>query len=72
MKYTAWHLIITLLVAIMLTIFVAISVSHSKTIKIAIEAVRKTISTSVDKSKLDNLFSKDLQQTKSLLKKINS
>ena len=39
MKYTAWHLIITLLVAIMLTIFVAISVSHSKTIKIAIEGM---------------------------------
>ena len=34
MKYTAWHLMITLIVAIMLTIFVAISVSHSKTIKI--------------------------------------
>ena len=39
MKYTAWHLIITLLVAIMLTIFVAISVSHSKTIKIEVEGM---------------------------------
>ena len=39
MKYTAWHLIITLLVAIMLTIFVAISVSHSKTIKIGVEGM---------------------------------
>ena len=39
MKYTAWHLNITLLVAIMLTIFVAISVSHSKTIKIGVEGM---------------------------------
>ena len=39
MKYTARHLIITLLVAIMLTIFVAISVSHSKTIKIGVEGM---------------------------------
>ena len=41
-------------------------------ISIAVESVKKVISTSVDKSKLDNLFSKDLEQTKSLLKKINS
>ena len=39
MKYTAFHLIITLLVAIMLTIFVAISVSHSKTIHIDVEGL---------------------------------
>ena len=39
MKYTAWHLMITLIVAIMLTIFVAISVSHSKTIKIGVEGM---------------------------------
>ena len=39
MKYTAWHLIITLLVAIILTIFVAIGVSHSKTIKIGVEGM---------------------------------
>ena len=39
MKYTAWHLIITLLVAIILTIFVAISVSHSKTIKIEVQGL---------------------------------
>ena len=41
-------------------------------ISIAVVSVKKAISTSVDKSKLDNLFSKDLEQTKSLLKKINS
>ena len=39
MKYTALHLMITLLVAIMLTIFVAISVSHSKTIHIDVEGL---------------------------------
>ena len=39
MKYTAWHLIITLLVAIVLTIFVAISVSHSKTIYIDVQGL---------------------------------
>ena len=41
-------------------------------IKIAVESVKKAISNSVDKSKLDNLFTKDLEQTKNLLKKINS
>ena len=41
-------------------------------IKIAIEAVRKTISTSVDKSKLDILFAKNLEETKIELKKVNS
>ena len=39
MKYTAWHLMITLIVAIMLTIFVAISVSHSKTIYIDVQGL---------------------------------
>ena len=39
MKYTAWHLIITLLVAIVLTIFVAISVSHSKSIHVDVEGL---------------------------------
>jgi len=41
-------------------------------IKIAIESVKKIIITSVDKSKLDNLFDKNLEETKSALKKINS
>ena len=41
-------------------------------IKIAIEAVKKTISTSVDKSKLDILFAKNLEETKIELKKVNS
>ncbi len=42
------------------------------TINIAIEAVKKTISTSVDKSKLDILFEKNLEETKIELKKVNS
>ena len=41
-------------------------------IKIAIEAVKRTISTSVDKSKLDPLFEKNLEETKIELKKVNS
>ena len=40
-------------------------------IKIAIESVKKIITTSVDKSKLDNLFKKNLEETKLALKKIN-
>ena len=38
-------------------------------IKIAIEAVKKTISTSVDKSTLDMLFAKNLEEAKIELKK---
>ena len=41
-------------------------------IKIAIDSVKKIITTSIDKSKLDNLFDKNLEQTKEALKKINS
>ena len=41
-------------------------------IKIAVESVKKIISTSVDKSKLDNLFEQNLEETKAELKKINS
>ena len=41
-------------------------------INIAIEAVKKTISTSVDQSKLDILFEKNLEETKIELKKVNS
>lgn len=41
-------------------------------IKIAVEAVKKTISNSVDKSKLDQLFDKNLEETKAELKKANS
>ena len=41
-------------------------------ISIAVDSVKKIISTSVDKSKLDNLFDKNLEETKVALKKINS
>jgi F-type H+-transporting ATPase subunit b len=41
-------------------------------IKIAVESVKKIINTSVDKSKLDILFNKNLEETKTELKKINS
>jgi|TARA_B110000881_G_scaffold17811_1_gene13057 F-type H+-transporting ATPase subunit b len=41
-------------------------------IKIAVDSVKKIINTSVDKSKLDSLFDKNLEETKVVLKKINS
>ena len=41
-------------------------------IRIAVESVKKIINTSVDKSKLDNLFDKNLEETKVALKKHNS
>jgi F-type H+-transporting ATPase subunit b len=41
-------------------------------IKIAVDSVKKIINTSVDKSKLDVLFNKNLEETKTALKKINS
>ena len=41
-------------------------------ISIAVDSVKKAISTSVDKSKLDNLFEKNLEEAKIELKKINS
>tara|TARA_E500000178_G_scaffold33803_1_gene30609 strand:+ start:457 stop:969 length:513 start_codon:yes stop_codon:yes gene_type:complete len=41
-------------------------------IKIAVDSVKKIITTSVDKSKLDTLFQKNLDETNAELKKINS
>jgi F-type H+-transporting ATPase subunit b len=41
-------------------------------IKIALDSVKEIINTSVDKSKLDRLFNKNLEETKAALKKINS
>ena len=41
-------------------------------IKIAVDSVKQIITTSVDKSKLDSLFQKNLDETKEELKKINS
>ena len=50
----------------------AIKEIKDTSIKIAVKSVKKIITTSVDKSKLDNLFNKNLEETKSELKKINS
>ena len=50
----------------------AIKEIKNASIKIAVDSVKKIISTSVDKSKLDLLFEKKLDETKSALKKINS
>jgi F-type H+-transporting ATPase subunit b len=41
-------------------------------VKIAVDSVKKIITTSVDSSKLDTLFQKNLDETKEELKKINS
>jgi len=41
-------------------------------IKIAVDSVKKVMTTSIDKSKLDNIFEKNLEETKIALKKINS
>ena len=50
----------------------AIKEIQDASIKIAVNSVKKIISTSVDKSKLDTLFQKNLDETKEELKKINS
>ena len=41
-------------------------------IRLTMESVKKIISTSIDKSKLDNLFEKNLEETKIAIKKIKS
>ena len=51
---------------------VAIKNIKDTSIKIAVDAVKKTISKSVHKSKLDELFDKSLEETKAELKKANS
>ena len=50
----------------------AIKEIKNASVKIAVNSVKKIISTSVDKSKLDTLFQKNLEETKEELKKINS
>ena len=50
----------------------AIKEIKDTSIRVAVESVKKIITTSLDKSKLDNLFEKNLEETKSQLKKINS
>ena len=51
---------------------VALKEIKDVSVKIAVESVKKIINTSVDKSKLDTLFNKDLEETKVALKKINT
>jgi len=51
---------------------VALKEIKNVSIKIAVDSVKKIISTSVNKSKLDNLFDRNLEETKVALKKINS
>ena len=50
----------------------AIKEIKNTSVKLAVDSVRKVILTSVDKSKLDKLFEKNLEETKIELKKINS
>tara|TARA_Y100000389_G_C17295520_1_gene430308 strand:- start:162 stop:659 length:498 start_codon:yes stop_codon:yes gene_type:complete len=50
----------------------AIKEIKDTSIKIAVDSVKKIINTSVDKSKLDTLFQKNLNETREELKKINS
>ena len=50
----------------------AIKEIKDASIKIAVDSAKKIINTSIDKSKLDMLFQKNLDETKDELKKINS
>ena len=50
----------------------AIKDIRDNSIKLSVESVKKLISTSIDKSKLDNLFEKNLKESKIALKKIKS
>jgi len=50
----------------------AIKEIKDASIKIAVDSDKKNINTSVDKSKLDTVFQKNLDETKEELKKINS
>lgn len=50
----------------------AIKEIKNASVRVAIDSVKKIITTSVDKSKLDVLFQKNLDETKEELKKINS
>ena len=49
----------------------AIKEIKNTSVKIAMDSVKKIITNSVDRSKLDNLFEKNLNETKAELRKIN-
>ena len=51
---------------------IALKEIKNVSIKIAVDAVKKIITTSIDRSKLDKLFDKNLEEAKVALKKINS
>ena len=50
----------------------AINEIKDNSVRLAVESVKKIISTSIDKSKLDNLFQKNLEESKIAIKKIKS
>ena len=50
----------------------AIKEIKDTSVKIALDSVKKLISTSIDKNKLDAIFERDLEEAKNELKKINS
>ena len=50
----------------------AIKEIKDTSVRIALDSVKKIITTSVDKNKLDAIFEKNLEEAKNELKKINS
>ena len=50
----------------------AIKEIRKTSIRVAMDSVKKIITTTVDKSKLDNLFEENIKEAKIALKKINS
>ena len=50
----------------------AIKEIRETSIRVAMDSVKKIITTTVDKSKLDNLFEENIKEAKIALKKINS
>ena len=50
----------------------AIKEIKDSSIRLSIDSVKKIISTSIDKSKLDNLFEKNLEESKLAIKKLKS
>ena len=51
---------------------IALKEIKDNSVRLAKESVKKIISTSIDKSKLDNLFERNLEESKIALKKIKS
>ena len=51
---------------------IALKEIKDNSIRLAMESVKKIISTSIDKSKLDNLFERNLEESKIAIKKIKS